>query len=184
MDRKLIALVLISALMCCCASHTSHTLKLPNASEKSGLKIILPFSKFPKNYTCDGADISPPIILENVSKKAKSIAVVMIDLDAPKGIFVHWVAWNIPANVSEIPENIPKKPVVYEPIRIVQGRNDFGSIGYGGPCPPSGVHRYVINVYTLNCYLNLSPGSSANALYRAMNGHVLQHAEVVITYSR
>ncbi len=184
MKKYLFVIVAIALLSCCASPNLTNSLKIKKFEEKGGLRVIVPFKKFPKKYTCDGANISPPLKLENVSKKAKSIAIVMLDLDAPKGIFVHWVIWNIPANVSEIPAGIPDKPVIHKPIEAVQGRNDFGFIGYGGPCPPSGTHRYVIRVYTLNCYLNLSPGSTANSLYRAMNGHVLQEDEVVVTYSR
>ncbi len=148
-------------LLCCCAQ-VSH------------LKVSLPFNHFPVKYTCKGEDISPPVKIGKVSKDAESLALVMIDIDAPKGIFVHWVAWNIPPNTTYIPPGIPKTPVVLKPVSMIQGRNDFGKIGYDGPCPPSGVHRYVIKVYALNCKLNLKPGSSLNALYRAMNGHVIQ----------
>jgi len=185
MGRKIVILiaVLVSALVACCAQNHVQS-SVQSIGKPSGLRIAVPFSKFPRKYTCDGEDVSPPITVENVSSKARSIAILMIDIDAPKGYFVHWAAWDIPANVSRIPENIPKKPVVNKPVHVVQGRNDFGYIGYGGPCPPSGTHRYVINVYTLNCWLNLKPGSMANALINAMKGHVLQHAEVVVTYSR
>ena len=189
MGRKIVILiaVLVSALVACCVqNHVQSSVQnlVQNTGKPNGLRIAVPFSKFPRKYTCDGEDVSPPITVENVSSKARSIAILMIDIDAPKGCFVHWVAWDIPANVSRIPENIPKKPVVNKPVHVVQGRNDFGYIGYGGPCPPSGTHRYVINVYTLNCWLSLKPGSTANALINAMKGHVLQHAEVVVTYSR
>ncbi len=173
--RKALVLIAICCLLCCCISNVKNL-------KTSNLNVTMPFKKFPKEYTCDGKDISPPIRIRGVNKNAKTLALIMVDVDAPKGIFVHWIAWNIPANVTYIPPGIPKKPVVK---LMVQGRNDFGFIGYGGPCPPDhSVHRYVLKVYALDCRLNLKPGSSLNALYKAMNGHVLQEGSYTATYSR
>ncbi|RUM33682.1 MAG: YbhB/YbcL family Raf kinase inhibitor-like protein [Archaeoglobus sp.] len=171
-----IALACTLCLLCCCVSQ--NPVQIKNAGK---INVSLPFHRFPDKYTCKGEDISPPVSIKGV-KNAKSLAIVMIDLDAPKGIFVHWVAWNIPANVTYIPPAIPKKPVVEKPVKMVQGRNDFGNVGYDGPCPPFGTHRYVIRVYSLNCWLNLKPGVSANTLYRAMNGHVVQIGSFTATY--
>jgi len=179
MNRGVNALIVVCTLclLCCCASNSNVVTGNP-----AKLNVSMPFKHFPDKYTCKGADESPPVMIEGVNGKVKSLAIVMIDLDAPKGIFVHWVAWNIPANVSYIPPGIPKKPVVDKPVKMVQGKNDFGKIGYGGPCPPFGVHRYVIKVYGLNCWLDLKPGSTANALYRAMNGHVIQVGSYTARY--
>ncbi len=179
MKKGINALIVLCALCLLCGCASNYSVNVNNAGK---LNVSLPFKTFPDKYTCRGKDESPPVKIEGVSSKVKSLALVMIDLDAPKGVFVHWVAWNIPANVSYIPPGIPCKPVVEKPVKMVQGRNDFGKIGYGGPCPPFGVHRYVIKVYGLNCWLDLKPGSTANTLYRAMNGHVIQIGSYTARY--
>jgi Raf kinase inhibitor-like YbhB/YbcL family protein len=108
--------------------------------------------------------------------RAKSLAIVLIDPDAPGGNFTHWIAWNI-LPVGSIPENIPKKPVIDVPIHAVQGRNSFGGIRYGGSCPPRGrTHRY-FKVYALDTVLDLRAGAMKEQLERAMRGHVLQYGE-------
>ncbi len=141
--------------------------------------------KIPAKYTCEGEDVSPPLILEGVDKNAVSIAIIVDDPDAPIGVFTHWVAWNIPP-VSEIPENVPKADTLSSPIKIVQGKNDFGKIGYNGPCPPRGhgVHHYHFKVYVLDTTFDLKLGSSKRDLENAMKGHILQKGELVGIYER
>ncbi len=148
------------------------------------ISVNLPFDTFPKKYTCDGENISPPLEISGVDPKAKSLAIIMDDPDAPMGVFTHWVIWNIPPNVSHLPEGIPAKAEISDPISAVQGRNDFGKIGYGGPCPPSGVHRYRIKVYAIDIFLDLKPGSTKQDLERAMEGHILQVGESTASYGR
>jgi len=112
----------------------------------------------PKVYTCDGEDISPPLRWSKV-EGARYYAVIMIDPDAPKGIFIHWIIYNIPSNVTSLKANIPKKETV-QGIGL-QSLNDFGRIGYGGPCPPHGSkHRYIFTVVALRDRVNVDPGSS------------------------
>lgn len=139
----------------------------------------------PSKYTCEGADISPPLKLSGLSDEAVSIAIIVDDPDAPIGTFTHWVAWNIPPT-GEIPEDIPKEKVVESPIKMVQGRNDFGRIGYNGPCPPRGhgVHHYHFRVYILDTTLNLKPGATKKGLERAMEGHIIQFGGLVGLYER
>ncbi|GAB6135613.1 YbhB/YbcL family Raf kinase inhibitor-like protein [Thermococcus prieurii] len=141
-------------------------------------------SYIPVKFTCDGEDINPPIFIGNISEKAKSLVIIVDDPDAPAGTFTHWIAWNIPP-VGEIPEAVPKVGEVEKPIPMVQGRNDFGRIGYGGPCPPRGsVHHYHFKVYALDTTLNLPPGATRKELEKAMEGHVIQWGELVGLYKR
>jgi Raf kinase inhibitor-like YbhB/YbcL family protein len=106
--------------------------------------------RIPKKYTCDDADISPPLQWTNMPTSTKSLVLIVEDPDAPMGVFTHWVLYGIPPNRSDLPENVPKSPVV-EGVGI-QGINDFGRVGYGGPCPPRGhkPHRYFFRLYALN----------------------------------
>jgi len=156
--------------------------------EKMSLKVSSVFGEnefIPSKYACEGADISPPLKLSRLSDEAVTMAIIVDDPDAPIGIFTHWVAWNIPPT-SEIPEDIPKEKVIETPIKMVQGRNDFGRIGYNGPCPPRGhgVHHYHFKVYVLDTTLNLKPGATKKDLERAMEGHIIQFGELVGLYER
>lgn len=128
----------------------------------------------PKKFTCEGNDVNPTLIIEDIPKEAKSLALVVDDPDAPMGTWVHWVVYDIAA-VSKIDENsIPGK----------QGSNDFGRKDYGGPCPPSGTHRYFFKIYALDTQLNLAEGISKKTLEKAMNGHILDKAELIGLYQR
>ena len=151
---------------------------------KKELTIRLEFDTFPEKYTCDGDDISPKIIIEGLSNETKSLAIIMDDPDAPFRTFTHWLIWNIePTNV--IPENIPKESEISEPIKAKQGINDFGRIGYGGPCPPAGKpHRYYFRVYALDTMLDIEAGADRKSLEKAMEGHILQYGEAMAKYGR
>lgn len=139
----------------------------------------------PSEFTCDGEDINPPIFIGHIDSKVKTLVIIMDDPDAPGGTFTHWIAWNIPP-LGEIPKGVPKQGTVEAPIRMIQGRNDFGKIGYGGPCPPRGhgVHHYHFKVYALDTELHLKPGASRKELERAMEGHIIQVGELVGLYER
>lgn len=128
----------------------------------------------PKKFTCQGDDVNPPLIIEEIPGEAKTLALIVDDPDAPMGTWVHWVVYNIPV-VSGIDENsIPGK----------QGINDFGKKDYGGPCPPSGTHRYFFKVYGLDEELNLEEGISKEDLEEAMQGHILDKAELIGLYKK
>ena len=144
------------------------------------LSVSLGFDVFPDRYTCDGEDLSPPVEVGGLDRRAESVVMILEDPDAPRGAFVHWLIWNlVPA--SAIPEGIPWEGEVSAP-EAVQGRNGFGSIGYRGPCPPPGApHRYVLRVYALDSKLSLPPGSEMDDLVAAMEGHVLQSGEAAAT---
>jgi len=136
----------------------------------------------PSMHTCDGADISPPLSWKNVPAAAKSLALICDDPDAPAGIWVHWVFYDLPANISGLPENIPPKKILENGAK--QGINDFRRIGYGGPCPPGGVHRYFFKLYALDNFLGLPPGATKTELLKTMEGHILEQAELVGKYGR
>ena len=129
----------------------------------------------PPKYTCDGEDVSPQLIISEVPGNAKSLALVCDDPDAPVGIFVHWVVWNILPSVSQIPENHKFQN---------EGITDFGRKGWGGPCPPSGTHRYFFKLYALDALLNLPPTAGKKDLENAMKGHVLAEAQLMGNYNR
>ncbi len=148
------------------------------------LKVSLPVTIFPPGYTCDGDDISPPVMVKGIDNSvSKTLAIIVDDPDAPSGKgFVHWLMWDMEL-VSVIPEKIPNDPVVTFPISAVQGMNGFGKIGYSGPCPPRGQeHRYFFKVYGLDTKIGLPPGSGKQQLVQAMQGHVVQYGEAMARY--
>lgn len=136
----------------------------------------------PKKYTCDGADVSPPLEWDNVPEGTKSFALICDDPDAPMGTWVHWVLFNLPADARSLPEAVP--PDKELPSGARQGTNDFRKIGYGGPCPPGGTHRYYFKLYALDTTLDLPAGCTKAQLLRAMEGHVLAEGQLMGKYSR
>jgi hypothetical protein len=136
----------------------------------------------PVEYTCDGADVSPGLTWSGVPG-AKSFVLIMDDPDAPVGVFTHWVIYNIPPDVTEFPKGVEKVEILED--GSLQGVNDFGKIGYNGPCPPPGKpHRYYFKIYALNERLSLKPGATKERLERAMQGHVLATGELMGRYGR
>lgn len=132
----------------------------------------------PNAYSCDGADISPELNWTGVPAGAQSLALIMDDPDAPGGTFVHWVIFNIPADATGLEENVPKTATLAS--GAIQGRNGFGEIGYGGPCPPSGQsHRYFFKLYALDTTLDLASGASKAQLLAAIEGHILAEAQLM-----
>ncbi len=131
----------------------------------------------PKKFTCDGADVNPPLRVENVPAGTKSMALILDDRDAPRGTYVHWILWNIPPGTHDIEENSI-------PAGAVQGLNDFQKNSYGGPCPPTRPHRYVFRVYALDAVLNLGTQSKKLHLEKAMTGHVIARGELEGVYKR
>ncbi len=136
----------------------------------------------PSKYTCDGEDISPPISWSGLPEGTKSIAIINDDPDAPMGTWVHWVIYNIPHTAKGLPENI--KRIEKLPDGTLQGKNSGGRIGYGGPCPPSGTHRYFFKIYALDKVLDLKPGATKETLLSAMKGHILAESQFYGKYSR
>lgn len=128
----------------------------------------------PPEYTCDGKDINPPLEINQIPEGTKSLALIMEDPDAPRGTFDHWIVWNISPN-----EAISEQSTVG-----VSGINDFGKIGYGGPCPPSGVHRYFFKIFALDTKLDLVEGSDKTALLDAMSDHILAEGQIMGLYQK
>lgn len=131
----------------------------------------------PEKYTCDGTNMRPPIVMNGVPDGTMSLAIVMYDPDAPGGSFVHWLAWNIPPETKELPEGNLSGI-------IKEGKTSFGSVGYMGPCPPSGTHRYVWRLYALRNVLALDREASRDDLETAMNTHVISQAEFMGRYTK
>jgi len=136
----------------------------------------------PAKYTCDGADVSPPLQWDAVPEGTKSIALICDDPDAPMGTWVHWVLFNLPSDAKELAENIPAEETL--PNGAKQGVNDFGRIGYGGPCPPGGTHRYFFKIYALDTEVGLEAGADKRQLLKAMEGHILEQGQLVGKYKR
>jgi Raf kinase inhibitor-like YbhB/YbcL family protein len=136
----------------------------------------------PSRYTCDGEDISPALKWTNVPEGTKSLALICDDPDAPIGDWVHWVLYNIPPETKELKENIPPDKILKD--GSIHGLNDWKRYGYGGPCPPSGVHRYFFKLYALDTKLNLAPGATKRQLLEAMKGHIIAQGELMGKYQR
>ena len=152
------------------------TLELKSPDFSSGASI-------PKQFSCDGADISPALAWNDPPAATQSFALIADDPDAPVGTWVHWVLFDLPANARSLPQNVPKQEQLADGSR--QGRNDFRKIGYSGPCPPPGKpHRYFFKLYALDTKLNLQPGATKKDVERAMRGHILAQGEWMGRYAR
>jgi Raf kinase inhibitor-like YbhB/YbcL family protein len=139
--------------------------------------------RIPAAYTCDGRDVSPPLRWDNVPEGTQSFALICDDPDAPMGTWVHWVIYGIPAGVRQLPEGVPSRDKLGD--GTLQGRNDFGRTGYGGPCPPRGKpHRYFFRLYALSESPSLGPGITKAALLKAIEGRILAQAELQGLYGR
>jgi Raf kinase inhibitor-like YbhB/YbcL family protein len=137
----------------------------------------------PREYTCDGVNSSPAVRWSGVPQEAVSLALLCEDPDAPSGTWSHWVLFNLPPAHRELPRGVPADA------RLegggLQGRNDFGKLGYGGPCPPRGTtHRYYFRLFVLDCVLDLEPGATRQQVREKMQGHILEQAEWMGRYSR
>jgi hypothetical protein len=147
-------------------------------------KAFQPSEMIPSKHTCDGADVSPDLRWSEPPAGTKSFAVICDDPDAPMGVFNHWVLYGLSYGVSELPEGLAKNAEVGNP-PCKQGINDFGRVGYGGPCPPRGTkHRYYFKLYALDTVLDLPAKASKSSLEKAMKGHILAETNVMGTYQR
>lgn len=136
----------------------------------------------PFKYTCDGDNVSPPLSWDSPPEGTASFALILDDPDAPNETFTHWVVYDIPANLRHLPEGLTNEP--HLPNGGVQGKNDFGQVGFGGPCPPAGTHRYFFKFHALDQLLGLAPGVSKVQVLAAMEGHVLGKVEMMGRYAR
>jgi Raf kinase inhibitor-like YbhB/YbcL family protein len=136
----------------------------------------------PEKYTCDEANVSPPLSWEGVPEKSKGLALICDDPDAPMGTWVHWVIYSIPPQQKGFSENIPAEKNLST--GAVQGVNDFGHLGYGGPCPPGGTHRYFFKLYALDTVIHLTPGATKAQLLKVIQGHILEETQLLGKYKR
>lgn len=150
-----------------------------------------PEGTIPKRFTGEGEDISPRLTWSDVPKKTREFVLIVDDPDAPKkpgqdSPYVHWVAYNIPANISQLPEGLPDRARILAPAVLDQGENSFGKLGYGGPMPPrgDGTHHYRFTLYALDQEIGLEPGHKKPEVLKAIEGHVLEKAVLVGTYER
>ena len=131
----------------------------------------------PAKYTCDGQNVNPPLKIEGMPENAQSLVLIVDDPDAPSGRWIHWLVWNISPEITEIREN-------EVPSGSLQGKNDFGNLNYGGPCPPSRTHRYYFKVFALDKKLDLPEGANVKELETAIENHILAKAELIGLYQK
>jgi Raf kinase inhibitor-like YbhB/YbcL family protein len=172
MQRRIIsdgAAIVFSAIVCFAAGGGAKMKITSAAFQENG--------NIPAKFTCDGADVNPALHVEATPVGAKSLVLIVDDPDAPSGLFTHWIVWNIDPKTTEIGESATLQGGV-------QGTNDFGKSGYGGPCPPSGTHRYYFKIFALDRMLDLKPTAKRAELDAAMRGHVIAQGELMGRYSR
>ena len=169
--RKLIATAAMAILLATIVSFAAGEakMKITSSAFNEGGSI-------PSKFTCDGSDTSPPLQVTSVPPGAKSFVLIVDDPDAPGGLFTHWLVWNIAPQTNSIAEGTAPKGV--------HGTNDFGKSGYGGPCPPSGTHRYLFKIFALDRELDLRSGARRSQVDAAMKGHVVARGELIGRYSR
>jgi len=136
----------------------------------------------PARFTCDNINVSPPLEWTEGPSGTKSYALICEDPDAPRGTWVHWIIFNIPATTHELPENVPATESLNNGAR--QGMTDFGSVGYGGPCPPSGTHRYYFKIYALDFVLDHTGPITRKELLGAIGKHILDEGQLMGRYKR
>lgn len=142
--------------------------------------------RIPDRFTGEGDDVSPPLRIEDMPEGTRSLALIVDDPDAPRGTFVHWLAWGIPAEEASLPEGVQQGGVVEAQGGMRQGRNDFGDVGYGGPMPPPGhgTHHYRFTAYALSEHVDLDGGAGREALERAIRDCTIDTARLTGTYER
>jgi Raf kinase inhibitor-like YbhB/YbcL family protein len=136
----------------------------------------------PERYTCDGTDVSPDLAWTGIPEGTRSLALICDDPDAPMGTWVHWVLFNIPPDETGLPAEVAPEASLSN--GAIHGTNDFSRLGYGGPCPPGGTHRYYFKLYALDTKLNLDSGATKAQLEDAMESHILAEGQLMGKYSR
>lgn len=179
--RNVLMFLILLFLISGCAPKKEVLTKEDGVKEEDGtMKIESPDFKdgktIPSEFTCDGKNISPELVFKDVPEKAKSLALIVDDPDAPRGTFTHWVVCNIHSDVKGFSKG--------EKITYIQGKADTGKTVYGGPCPPSGAHRYFFKLYALDITLGLKEGFSRADLEKAVKGHVISESKLMGTYQR
>ena len=183
MKSRLLAIgALALSVSWCLVDRDTVAAEQPSMSFKLTSKALSDGEPIPALYTCDGRDISPPFVWADSPAGTASFTLISDDPDAPSKTWVHWVVYNIPPSVSELPEGVLPDDELSDGTR--HGMTDFGRVGYGGPCPPSGTHRYFFKLYALDVKLSLAPGATKRQVERAMQGHVLAQSQLMGTYQR
>jgi Raf kinase inhibitor-like YbhB/YbcL family protein len=185
MGKKLILFLVLFTTAIACQSHEQTTnakkegeamaIQVQSAAFKEGEMI-------PRDCTCDGKDVSPGLSWSDLPAGTKSVALICDDPDAPVGTWVHWVIYNIPPETKALPEGVPTEKTL--DTGAVQGKNDWGAVGYRGPCPPGGTHRYFFKLYALDTMLGLEPGAAKKELLVAMENHILAKGQLMGKYKR
>jgi Raf kinase inhibitor-like YbhB/YbcL family protein len=185
------------ALLLCCACQHNQPQRVENnngatqqaegnGADKMSIKLTSSAFKdgemIPVQYTCEGQNISPPLAWDAVPAETKTLALIADDPDAPRGTWTHWVLYSLPPSVKELPMGVPATEEIAAGGR--QGKNDFGKVGYGGPCPPSGTHRYYFKLYALNAELNLAAGATKQDLLKAIYGHIIDEGQLMGRYKK
>lgn len=185
MIRRSCGLLVLLVLLSSCQKD-EHVMKSTKGSNDMSITVTSSaFSEgddIPSMYTCDGENVSPPLQWSGIPGNAKSIALIVDDPDAPRGPFTHWVLYNVPKEMKELPEHMHLNAHLSD--GSLQGVNDAGKTGYTGPCPPSGTHRYQFTVYALGIKLALAARVHVGELRRAMQGHVLAEGRLTGKYTR
>ncbi|MEN6375976.1 MAG: YbhB/YbcL family Raf kinase inhibitor-like protein [Smithella sp.] len=183
MTKRIYWIIVVSSFICVFGLHQqAFSAAKGGKAMKITSSVFTESSNIPSKYTCDGQDISPPLEWKDAPEGTNSFALISDDPDAPAGTWVHWVAFNIPPTVTKLEENIKHDKEFKNGMR--QGNNDWPRIGYGGPCPPSGTHRYYFKLYALDAMLDIKPGATKEQLLKAMKGHVLAEARLMGKYKR
>ena len=179
--KSILVVLFLSSLLIACGSDAGEegiemSIQLTSSAFEEGQPI-------PEKYSCEGPDLSPPLVWTGVPQGAQSLALICDDPDAPMGTWVHWVLFNLPPDTTSLAEGLPKKTKLDN--GALQGVNDFKRPGYGGPCPPPGKpHRYFFKLYALDRSLDLGEGARKKDVEKAMQGHILAQGQLVGTYKR
>ena len=186
---RLFTLLAVVALASCRHSTTTTNTSTPSPTIAEKTSIKLTSSTFndgeliPRKYTYDGEDVSPPLHWSGVPASTKALVLVVDDPDAPGGTWVHWLVYDLPPELTSLPENIAS--AMEHAGSAKQGMNDFRKIGYGGPCPPSGMHRYYFKLYALDAKPSLNnPGTSKDEVLKQLAGHTIAQGELMGRYKR
>lgn len=175
----------LAALLCACERADGEG-GAPGTGGGAAMRVRSPAFEeegmLPRKYSCQGEDISPPLEWDSVPAGAKSLALICDDPDAPMGTWVHWVVFNMPPDLRALHEGMPKAEKIEG--GAVQGMNDFGKIGYGGPCPPGGTHRYLFRLYALDAKLALKGRVTKARLLKEMKGHVIAEGTLIGKYRK
>ncbi|MEM0467402.1 MAG: YbhB/YbcL family Raf kinase inhibitor-like protein [Candidatus Thermoplasmatota archaeon] len=168
---NLLILLSIFTILSGCTTKETPDVKTLSVSSSA----FINWGPIPRVYTCDDKDISPPLSFSNIPENVSSFVIFMDDIDTPSEDFVHWIIWNIPRNVTYLSAG---QTTMYP-----QGTNDFGTIGYRGPCPPAGTHRYSFTVYALDTMLSLNAGATKKEVQEAIKGHIIAQGQIIGTYT-